>query len=53
MSATRAQNSCQVKSVAGIVPKNKSAAGNLWRKPTLLTGRRKGEEGPPRRLKEG
>jgi len=52
MSATRAQNSCQAKSVAGIVPKNKSAAGNLCRKVTLLTGRTKGEKGPPRKLKE-
>lgn len=47
----RAQDSCRVKSEAGIVPEDKSAAGNLRRKATVLTERTKGEEGHPRRLR--
>lgn len=41
-----------MKTEAGIMLKNKLDAGNMEKNATLFPGRTKGEEGPPRRLKE-
>lgn len=49
----RAQESCGVKTEAGIVPENRSAAGSWRREATLLTGRTKGQEAHPSRLRRG
>lgn len=49
---SRVENGCHMKTEAGIILKNKLDAGNLEKNATLFPGRTKGEEGPPRRLKE-
>lgn len=49
---SRVENSCHMKTEAGIMLKYKLDAVNMEKNATLFPGRTKGEEGPPRRLKE-